>query len=271
MRAFGQRCPGPKKIYGLVGKTVGHPPCGNFSPCKKLFPHPPAKKQHGPKNGLIGRVRDNPELLIRVRAQQPRLVTQPVTWGKPCSPAVPSECLVALLAHPAGWLAPGIPARAGGPLRGVQSGPSWPAEALVRSRWPPVYPGVCRRSWRCPASAWRRSRPLLRGGSPLGYPLVLEGLYVGRSLAPAGLLRPWYVAGGPRSIPGYAAAPGGARRVPGGAPGPSCGVAAPGIPARVGGTDVGHSLAPSGLLRPCYVARGPRSIPGYDATLNGAR
>ena len=142
VRAFGQRCPGPKKIYGLVGKTVGHPPCGNFSPCKKLFPHPPAKKQHGPKNGLIGRVRDNPELLIRVRAQQPRLVTQPVTWGKPCSPAVPSECLVALLAHPVGWLAPGIPARAGGPLRGVQSGPCWPAEALVRSRWPPVYPRV---------------------------------------------------------------------------------------------------------------------------------
>ena len=233
VRAFGQRCPGPKKIYGLVGKTVGHPPCGNFSPCKKLFPHPPAKKQHGPKNGLIGRVRDNPELLIRVRAQQPRLVTQPVTWGKPCSPAVPSECLVALLAHPAGWLAPGIPARAGGPLRGVQSGPSWPAEALVRSRWPPVYPGVCRRSWRCPASAWRRSRPLLRGGSPLGYPLVLEGLYVGRSLAPAGLLRPCYVTRDPRPILGMPA------------PG-ECLVALQATPA--GRQPMGYPLVPEGFI-----------------------
>lgn len=199
VRAFGQRCPGPKKIYGLVGKTVGHPPCGNFSPCKKLFPHPLAKKQHGPKNGLIGWVRDNPELLVRVRAQQPRLVTQPVTsglcLGKPCSPAVPSECLVALLAHPAGWLAPGIPARAGGPLRGAQLGPSWPAEAMVRSRWLPVYPGVCRQSRRYPAGAWRRSRPLLWGGSPWDTRSYWRALTLGRSPAPVGLLRFWYVAG----------------------------------------------------------------------------
>lgn len=191
--------PAPKKFTALWVRPWATLHAEIFPHAKNCFPTPPPKKQHGPKNGLIGWVRDNPELLVRVRAQQPRLVTQPVTsglcLGKPCSPAVPSECLVALLAHPAGWLAPGIPARAGGPLRGVQSGPSWPAEALVRSRWPPVYPGVCRRSWRCPASAWRRSRPLLRGGSPLGYPLVLEGLYVGRSLAPAGLLRPWCVAG----------------------------------------------------------------------------
>ena len=44
-----------------------------------------------------------------------------------------------------------------------------------------------------------------------------------------------------------------------------------GYPLVLEGNDVGRSPAPAGLLRPCYVARGPRSIPGYDATLNGAR
>ena len=74
---------------------------------------------------------------------------RPTPWVCPL-PAVPGECLAALLVSPAGWLA-------------------------------------------------------------LRYPLVLEGLYVVRSPALAILLRLWYAAGGPRSIPGYAATPGGAR------------------------------------------------------------
>lgn len=49
VRAFGQRRPGSEKICGFVGKTAGHPPCGNFSPCKKLFPHPPSQKTARPK------------------------------------------------------------------------------------------------------------------------------------------------------------------------------------------------------------------------------
>ena len=106
----------------------------------------------------------------------------------------------------------------------------------MRSRRPPVYPGVCRRSWRCPASAWRRSRPLLRGGSPLGYPLVLEGLYVGRSLAPAGLLRPCYVTRDPRPILGMPA------------PG-ECLVALQAPPA--GRQPMGYPLVPEGLYMGC--------------------
>ena len=110
------------------------------------------------------------------------------------------------------WVAaPGIPARAGEPLCGVQSSPCYPTEALVCSRWPPAYAKGMPAPWRCLASAWRRSWPLLRGGSPWGYPFVLEGLYVGRSLAPAGLLRAWYAAGGLRPMPGVCPLPSGAR------------------------------------------------------------
>ena len=106
------------------------------------------------------------------------------------SPAVPSECLVALLAHPAGWLAPGIPARAGGPLRGAQSGPSWPAEALLRNQRPPAYPGyACSR--RVPGGAPGPSC----GAAAHGIPARAGGPLYGVQPAPAGLLRPWCVAG----------------------------------------------------------------------------
>ena len=65
-----------------------------------------------------------------------------------------------------GVVSPEIPARAGGPLRGAQSGPCYPAEALVCSQWPPAYARGMPAPRRCPASAWRRSWPLLWGGSP---------------------------------------------------------------------------------------------------------
>lgn len=84
----------------------------------------------------------------------------------------------------AALLAPGIPARAGGPLRGAQSGPCYPAEALVRSRWPSAYPWVCRRSRRCPMSTWD-TRSSVLGCADMGC----------RSSTPVGLLRFWYVAG----------------------------------------------------------------------------
>ena len=78
----------------------------------------------------------------------------------------------------------------------------------------PVAPGLCQGYARSPAVPGECLAALLAhpvGRQPLRYRLVLEGNDVGCSPAPAGLLRPWYVAGGPRSIPGYAAAPSGAR------------------------------------------------------------
>ena len=73
--------PAPKKFAALWVRPWATLHAEIFPHAKNCFPTPPAKKQHGPKNGLIGWVRDNPELLVRVRAQQPRLVTQPVTSG----------------------------------------------------------------------------------------------------------------------------------------------------------------------------------------------
>ena len=105
---------------------------------------------------------------------------RPTPWVCPL-PAVPGECLAALLVSPAGCE---IPARAGGPLRGAQSGPCYPAEALVRSRWPSAYPWVCRRSRRCPMSTWD-TRSSVLGCADMGC----------RSSTPVGLLRFWYVAG----------------------------------------------------------------------------
>ena len=82
MRAFGQRCPGPTKVYGFVGKTVGHPPCGNFSP----------------RWALAGR---HGSLMVS---------PGPECAGSPClcrvypnTLVVPGGCLAALLAAPAGW------------------------------------------------------------------------------------------------------------------------------------------------------------------------
>lgn len=78
---------------------------------------------------------------------------RPTPWVCPL-PAVPGECLAALLVSPAGWLALRYPLVLEG-LYVVRS----PALAillrlLVCSRWPPVYPGVCRHSRRCPMSTW---------------------------------------------------------------------------------------------------------------------
>ena len=99
VRAFGQRRPGSEKICGFVGKTVGHPPCRNFSPRWALA-------------GRYGPLMVFPSTGVLL--------------------AVPCLCR----GHP---------------------GSCWPAEAMVRSRWLPVYPGVCRQSRRYPAGAWRRS------------------------------------------------------------------------------------------------------------------
>ena len=114
VRAFGQRCPGPEKIYGLVGKTVGHPPCGNFSPRWALA-------------GRYGPLMVFPSTGVLL--------------------AVPCLCR----GHP---------------------GPCWPAEVLICSRRPLALgmhaPG------RCLVSAWRRSWPLLWGGSPWNTHLCLR-------------------------------------------------------------------------------------------------
>lgn len=80
--------------------------------------------------------------------------------------AVPGECLAALLAPPAGWQPLGIPVCTGGPLRGTQLGPSWPAEGLVCSWWSPAYARGMPAPQRCPVNSWRRFWPLLRGGGP---------------------------------------------------------------------------------------------------------
>lgn len=139
VRAFGQRCPGSEKIYGFVGKTVGHPPCGNFSPRWALA------GRYGslmvfPSTGVLLAVpclcRGHPdpcwpaEALVRSR-WPPGYAASPGGAQRVPGDAPGLSC---------GAVAPGIPARVGGPLRGAQPGSCWPAEALICSRRPWVCP-----------------------------------------------------------------------------------------------------------------------------------